>query len=202
MKNAELNNEQIATAAGNVTVYNYDGETREYLSSTIEYLAVGVGIPALSCTDAPGEEKDGFAICRTADFTAWEYVTDHRGETIYSTRTGEALVVSLPGNYPKDTTILAPATPYDTWNGSEWVTDTDEQHTADVEAAIQQKSAFLAQAQATISLWQTELQLGIISDEDKASLILWLTYIKELQAVVPDAAPNIKWPTPPVELAS
>ncbi|EMA3598800.1 tail fiber assembly protein, partial [Salmonella enterica] len=55
MKNAELNNEQIATAAGNVTVYNYDGETREYLSSTVEYLAVGVGIPALSCTDAPGE---------------------------------------------------------------------------------------------------------------------------------------------------
>lgn len=69
-------------------------------------------------------------------------------------------------------------------------------------AAIQQKSAFLAQAQATISLWQTELQLGIISDEDKASLILWLTYIKELQAVIPDAAQSIKWPTPPVEQAS
>lgn len=202
MKNAELNNDQIATAAGNVIVYSYDGETREYLSSSVEYLAVGVGIPALSCTDAPGEEKDGFVICRTADFTAWEYVTDHRGETIYSTKTGEALVVSLPGNYPKETTTLAPATPYDTWNGSEWVTNTDEQHTADVEAAEQQKSAFLAEAQVTISLWQTELQLGIISDEDKASLILWLTYIKELQAVTPDAAPSIEWPTPPVEQAS
>lgn len=45
-------------------------------------------------------------------------------------------------------------------------------------------------------------QLGIISDEDKASLILWLTYIKELQAVIPDAAQSIKWPTPPVEQAS
>ena len=202
MTHAELNNDQIASVAGNITVYNYDGETREYLSSSVEYLAVGVGIPALSCTDAPGEEKDGFAICRTADFIAWEYVTDHRGETIYNTKTGEALVVSLPGNYPKDTTTLAPATPYDTWNGSEWVTNTGEQHIADVEAAEQQKSAFLAEAQATISLWQTELQLGIISDEDKASLILWLTYIKELQAVTPDAAPSIKWPTPPVEQAS
>ncbi|ELQ3973074.1 tail fiber assembly protein [Escherichia coli] len=202
MTNAELNNDQIATVAGNVTVYNYDGETREYLSSSVEYLAVGVGIPANSCIDAPGEDKDGFAICRTADFTAWAYVPDHRGETIYSTKTGEALVVSLPGNYPKETTTLAPATPYDTWNGSGWVTNTDEQHTADVEAAEQQKSAFLAEAQETISLWQTELQLGIISDKDKASLILWLTYIKELQAVVPEAAPGIKWPTPPVEQAS
>ncbi|EIO7649127.1 tail fiber assembly protein, partial [Escherichia coli] len=181
---------------------NYDGETREYLSSSVEYLAVGVGIPANSCIDEPGEKKEGFAICRTADFTAWEYVADHRGVTVYNTETGEALAIAVPGDYPEGTTTLAPATPYDTWNGSEWVTDTEEQHIADVEAAEQQKSAFLAEAQAAISLWQTELQLGIISDKDKASLILWLTYIKELQTVVPDAAPGIKWPMPPVEQAS
>jgi hypothetical protein len=198
MAKAELNSEFIATVAGDIIVYNFNGESYEYRSSSVEYLAVGVGIPALSCTDGPGEQKDGFAICRTADFTAWEYVTDHRGETIYGTKTGEALVVSLPGDYPEETTTLAPATPYDTWNGSEWVTDTDKLHTADVEAAEKQKSALLVKAQATISLWQTELQLGIISDNDKASLMLWLTYIKELQAVFPDAAPNIKWPTPPV----
>ncbi|MBN4751989.1 tail fiber assembly protein, partial [Escherichia coli] len=176
MAQAKLNSKFIATVAGDIIVYNYNGETREYQSSSVEYLAVGVGIPALSCIDAPGEQKDGFAICRTSDFSAWEYVPDHRGETIYSTKTGEAFVVSLPGNYPKETTTLAPATPYDTWNGSEWVTNIDEQHTADVEAAEKQKSAFLVEAHATISLWQTELQLGIISDEDKASLILWLTY--------------------------
>ena len=202
MVEAELNQNMIATVAGNVTVYNYDGETREYLSSSVEYLAVGVGIPANSCIDEPSEKKEGFAICRTADFTAWGYVADHRGETVYSTETGEALAITVPGDYPEGTTTLSPATPYDTWNGSEWVTDTEEQHIADVEAAEQQKSAFLAEAQAAISLWQTELQLGIISDKDKASLILWLTYIKELQAIVPDAAPDIKWPTPPVEQAS
>ena len=197
MAKAELNSEFIATVAGDIIVYNFNGESRELQSSSVEYLAVGIGIPALSCTDAPGEQKEGFAICRAADFTAWEYVTDHRGETIYGTKTGEALVVSLPGDYPEETTTLAPATPYDTWNGSEWVTNTDKLHTADVEAAEKQKSALLVKAQATISLWQTELQLGIINDKDKASLMLWLTYIKELQAVIPDAAPNINWPTPP-----
>lgn len=199
MVQAKLNKELIATEAGDITVFNYDDETREYLSSSVEYLAVGVGIPASSCTDAPGESKEGFAICRTADFTAWEYVADHRGETVYSTETAEPVIVSLPGDYPEGTTTLEPATPYDTWNGSEWVTDTEAQHAADVEAAEQQKAALLLEAQTTISLWQTELQLGIISDEDKASLIAWMKYIKALQAVDISTAPGITWPTPPAE---
>lgn len=197
MAQAKLNSEFIATAAGDITVFNYDGETREYLSSSVEYLPVGVGIPANSSTEAPGEAKAGSVICRTADFTTWEYVADHRGETVYSTETGESVIVSLPGDYPEGTTTLAPATPYDTWNGSEWVTDTEAQHAADVEAADQQKTALLSEAQATISLWQTELQLGIISDEDKASLIAWMNYIKAVQAVDTSKAPDITWPDKP-----
>ena len=197
MAQAKLNSEMISTVAGDVTVFNYDVKTREYLSSSVEYLPVGVGIPANSCTDAPGENKEGFAICRTADFTAWEYVTDHRGETVYSTETGESVIVTLPGDYPEGTTTLAPATPYDTWNGSEWVTDNEAQHKADVEAAEQQKAALLAEAQTTISLWLTELQLGIISDEDKASLIAWMNYIKAVQAVDTSKAPKITWPDKP-----
>lgn len=197
MTQAELNSELIATVAGDITVFNYDGETREYLSSTIEYLAVGVGIPANSCTDAPGESKEDFAICRTADLTAWEYVADHRGEIAYSTETGEAVAITAPGDYPEGTTTLAPATPYDTWSGSEWVTNTEAQYTAEVAAAEQQKAALLAEAQATISLWQTELQLGIISDDDKASLIAWMNYIKAVQAVDSSAAPDINWPEKP-----
>lgn len=197
MSEAKLNSNFIAIVAGDITVFNYDGETREYLSSSVEYLAVGVGIPANSCTDAPGESKEDFTICRSADFTAWEYVADHRGEKVYSTETGEAVIISAPGDYPDDTTTLAPPTPYDTWNGSEWVTDTKAQHAADVEAAEQQKAALLAEAQTTISLWQTELQLGIISDEDKASLIAWMKYIKAVQAVDTSKAPDITWPDKP-----
>ncbi|MDT3543154.1 tail fiber assembly protein [Cronobacter sakazakii] len=194
---AKLNNELIATEAGNITVFNYDDETREYLSSSVEYLAVGVGIPASSCTDAPGEGKEGFAICRTADFTAWEYIADHRGETVYRTETGESVIVSLPGDYPEGTTTQAPATPYDKWDGSAWVTDREAQHVANVAAAEQMKSELLAEAQGTISIWQTELQLGVINEDDKASLVKWLAYIKLLQAVDTSTAPNINLPIPP-----
>lgn len=197
MTQAVLNKENIATTAGEITVFNYDLVTREYLFSTVEYLAVGVGIPAASCTDAPGDEKAGYAICRKEELSEWEYIADHRGEDVFSTETGEPVVITSLGDYPENTTTLTPLTPFDKWNGSEWVTDTEAQHTADVEAAEQQKDALLLEAQATISLWQTELQLGIISDEDKASLIAWMNYIKAVQAVDTSKAPDITWPDKP-----
>jgi hypothetical protein len=197
MSKATLNKDGIATKAGEMIVYNYSGETLEYLDSSVEFLPVGISIPANSCVDAPGESKDDFVICRTKDFTAWEYIADHRGETVYNTETGEAVVVSIPGDYPNGTTTLAPATPYDTWNGSEWVADTDAQHAAEVEAANQQKAVLLSEAQETISFWQTELQLGIISDEDKASLIAWMQYIKAVKAIDTSKAPDITWPEVP-----
>ncbi|EKK0211788.1 tail fiber assembly protein, partial [Escherichia coli] len=104
MNKAVLNSELITTKAGNITVYNFDAETKEYLSTSTEYLAVGVGIPAYSCLDAPGTHKAGYAICRSADFNSWEYVPDHRGEIIYSTETGESKEITSLGDYPENTT--------------------------------------------------------------------------------------------------
>ncbi|MFS3664565.1 tail fiber assembly protein, partial [Escherichia coli] len=39
MDKAILNSGLVATKAGDITVYNYDGETREYISTSTEYLA-------------------------------------------------------------------------------------------------------------------------------------------------------------------
>ncbi|EOV6851974.1 tail fiber assembly protein, partial [Escherichia coli] len=89
-KEITLDENGFATEAGFITVYNYSGETREYISTSTEYLAVGVGIPACSCLDAPVTHKAGYAICRSADFNSWEYVPDHRGEIVFSTETGES----------------------------------------------------------------------------------------------------------------
>lgn len=197
MNKAVLNNELIAIKAGVITIYNYDGETREYISTSTEYLAVGVGIPACSCLDAPVTHKAGYAICRSADFNSWEYVPDHRGEIIYSTETGESKEITAPGDYPENTTTIAPLTPYDKWDGEKWVTDINAQHVAEVEAAEQQKSVQLLFAKEKIILWQTELRLGIISDEDKEKLISWVNYIKAVQAVDTQKAHNIIWPKKP-----
>ncbi|HGD8523429.1 TPA: tail fiber assembly protein [Escherichia coli] len=197
MAKATLNKNGIATKAGEITVYNFDLITREYLAESVEFLAVGVGIPANSCTDAPVEGKDGFAVCRKASLDGWEYVADHRGETVYDTQTGQTVEITSPGEYADNVTTIAPSTPYDRWNGSAWVTDEDAQKSGQVMEAQQKKAVLLAEAKSTISLWQTELQLGIISDEDKASLIAWMKYIQALNAVDTSTAPDIGWPVKP-----
>lgn len=198
---AKLNKSGIATVAGDITVYNYDGETREYLSSAVEFLAVGVGIPAHSCIDAPGKVKEGFTVCRTADGKAWESIADHRSETVYSTETGEAVIISAPGDYPEGTTTLAPPTPYDKWNGSAWVTDTKALHTADVAEAEQKKSALLTEATAIIAPLADAQTGGYIDNADLPRLAEWQRYRYKLTKVDTSTASDISWPPRPEEEA-
>ncbi|MHB7033729.1 tail fiber assembly protein [Enterobacter roggenkampii] len=194
MAKAVLDKNNIATEAGDITVFNYSYRTREYLSSAVEHLAVGIGLPADSCTDAPGERKNGFAICRTADFTAWEYVADYRGEAVYSTETGEMVIVSEPGDYPADTTWLAPATPYDTWNGSAWVTDAQKQQVA----VEQQKAALINEAMQSISVIQLKLQAGRkLTPDETTKLNATLDYIDAVTATDTSTEPDINWPDLP-----
>ncbi|HGM7400351.1 TPA: tail fiber assembly protein [Serratia marcescens] len=63
-----------------------------------------------------------------------------------------------------------------------------------VESAEKEKDYRLKSARVEINEWQSELLLGTISDEDKASLQAWLNYIKELKAVDISTAPDISWP--------
>ncbi|OTA14879.1 tail assembly protein [Xenorhabdus vietnamensis] len=38
----------------------------------VGFLPVGVGIPAHSCVDKPGENKEDYAICRSKELLIWE----------------------------------------------------------------------------------------------------------------------------------
>lgn len=63
------------------------------------------------------------------------------------------------------------------------------------QANIKQTSLLTA-AKNTISLWQSELLLGIISDTDRAKLTAWIAYIKAVQAIDTTKLPVI-WPVQP-----
>ncbi|EFL5723650.1 TPA: tail fiber assembly protein [Escherichia coli] len=198
MDNAVLNSEFIATKAGNITVYNYDGETREYISASTEYLAVGVGIPAYSCLDAPGTYKAGYTICRSVDLNSWEYVPDHRGEIVYNTETGDAKEITAPGDYPENTTTIAPLTPYDKWDGEKWVTDTEAQHSAAVDAVEAQRQSLIDTAMASISLIQLKLQAGRnLTQSETSRLNTVLDYIDAVTATDTSTAPDVIWPELP-----
>lgn len=198
MSTAVLNESQLAIVAGEVVVHSYDNRTREYLCTSTEYLAVGVGLPAHSCTDAPGERRSGYAICRTADLTAWEYVPDHRGEIVYSTETGESKEITALGDYPENTTTIAPLTPYDKWDGEKWVTDTEAQHSAAVDAAEAQRQSLIDAAMASISLIQLKLQAGRkLTQAETTRLNAVLDYIDAVTATDTSTAPDVIWPELP-----
>ncbi|HFK5463615.1 TPA: tail fiber assembly protein [Morganella morganii] len=65
------------------------------------------------------------------------------------------------------------------------------------EQAEQLKQALIAEAGDKTQLWQTQLMLGIITDEDKASLTAWMLYVQKVQAVDTSTAPDIIWPEKP-----
>ncbi|EIQ2249653.1 tail fiber assembly protein [Escherichia coli] len=197
-KEITLDENGFATESGFITVYNYDGVTREYIGLSVEYLPVGVGVPGNSCVDAPISKKDGFAVCRTADLTGWEYVADHRGETVYSTETGEPVAVSQLGEYPEGTTTKAPDTPYDKWDGQKWVTDADAQHSAALDAAEVKRQSLIDAAMASISLIQLKLQAGRkLTQAETTRLNAVLDYIDAVTATDTSTAPDVIWPELP-----
>lgn len=192
---ATLDKNRIANKAGYITVYNYDSETREYISSSVEYLPIGVGIPASSCTDAPPKNKEGFAICRNADLSDWMYVADHRGNIVYDTMTGKSSVVGALGDYADGMTTLPPTTAYDKWNGSEWVTDSDAQKVAAVDAAEAQKTQLRAAATDEIVWRQDAVNAGIATEGETAALAEWIKYRVLLMRV--DTTKPV-WPPSPM----
>lgn len=66
--------------------------------------------------------------------------------------------------------------------------------------AEQQRQSLITAAKNITSDWRTELQLEIISDNDKASLVKWMGYIKALKALDlsgikdEEAFEKIAWP--------
>ncbi|MGL5005808.1 MAG: tail fiber assembly protein [Plesiomonas sp.] len=74
-------------------------------------------------------------------------------------------------------------------------------HQQYIELAEIKKSRLIQYAMSAISFLQTKLQLNRITDDEKNQLNLWIDYIDAINAVDTSTAPDIKWPTPPDELA-
>lgn len=81
----------------------------------------------------------------------------------------------------------------------EWVADAPYIRTSadDVYDAVVMRDQLKEDAQEIMSGWVLDLQLGDITDDDLAKLKWWRAYVKKLDALDLDAAPDIEWPPRP-----
>ncbi|MCC8467134.1 tail fiber assembly protein, partial [Photorhabdus bodei] len=182
---------------GSIVVFNYDAITLEYLNSSDEYLPVGVGLPANSCTDVPPETQVGYVACRSSDLTSWQIVPDYRGKIAYDTQTGEQKEIIKPGELPETLTFKQPSTDFDKWDGERWVTDIEAQKANQIKQAEQQRYHLRQQADEAMTLLQYAIETEMASDTEKALLLAWKKYVVLLSRVDTSMVSDIEWPQIP-----
>lgn len=69
-----------------------------------------------------------------------------------------------------------------------------------IQIAETERQRLLANADAVMLDWRTELMLGEISDANKTKLSAWMAYKNKVKVVDVTTDPeNVKWPAPPEE---
>ncbi|MFL4415778.1 tail fiber assembly protein [Citrobacter portucalensis] len=188
----EFDEHGFAATAGDIRVYYYDSETREYCGWSDEYINVGVSLPG-SCTEIdPGEEVTGQI--SVFDGTGWISRADHRGEVVYSTTDGNVSIVDYIGDVRPGFTQRVPATSFDKWDGQNWVTDTAAESAAALLEVNSKKAALIAEASAMIAPLLDAREGGYIDDADLPVLASLQKYRYALTKVDP-AKPV--WPDKP-----
>ena len=97
----------------------YSGEAVAYLDVNVpngEYLLPG------GCVDSAAPETKANHVAKwDFDTASWQYLADYRGQTVYSTADGSAVVIDTVGELPADvTTEPRPSAAYE-WNGKAWI---------------------------------------------------------------------------------
>lgn len=193
---AVLDDNGLTISAGWIVIYNVNDDG-EFLQANYQYLPVGVGLPANSYLDAPHDVDENRAIIH--DGQKWTYPADFRGQTIYSTETGEKLTVTFVGEIPPNYTLLAPTSEFDRWDsdGERWVLDTEKQHRYHVNLATKQKKLLLSEANEQIEYLTDAIDANIATDEEKNLLADWKKYRVLLNRIDVNLAPDIEWPQRP-----
>ena len=186
----------LAIEAGEIRCFYYDSLTLEYTGWSDEFINIGVSMPDNSTDIDPGDEIADKVAVFSQD--GWQQQEDHRGQTVWSTNDGRASIIDYIGEIKSDFTTMPPSTPFDEWDGMQWVTDTEAQYAEAITQAENERQRLLKHADAVMLDWRTELMLGEISDANKANLSAWLAYKNEVKSADVTTDPeHVNWPVPP-----
>ena len=119
-------------------------------------------IPRLCIQTEQPEFKPGYVAQWTGK--TWKYIEDHRGETVYSKKTGEVVVINELGVLPATVTTIPCPDIYHQWSDktNNWIEKADAE-----QLRLQDKRNNAGSLSRTQMLSQLEISLG----KDKESLI-------------------------------
>lgn len=189
MQYIQLNDSGFADQSGYLRCYICHPDTREYLGPSDEFISQHTGLPAWAFMDAPqGALASGMVWVRCTN--GWEPVLDLRGQLAYDTVTRAASEIVELGHLPADQTLLPPGSPFDCWNGQEWVKDDSAEQHAILEVAQTEQASRIANATQQISIIKPAVDGGYAKPEHTKLLADWQRYCYEL-TMVPEQA---GWP--------
>ena len=82
---------------------------------------------------------------------SWDVVPDFRGMTAYIKESGEVVTVSDIGELAETLTLIKPLTPFDKWDGMQWVTDTEAQYAEAITQAENERQRLLGKVRISRS---------------------------------------------------
>ncbi|WP_097291293.1 tail fiber assembly protein [Escherichia coli] len=188
---------RMSAEAQTIRVFNLLDGTNEFIGESDAYIPPYTGLPANSTDIAPPDIPAGFAAVFNADEMKWELMEDHRGKTVYETKTGAAIYISELGALPPDVTAISPDGNYQKWNGNAWVNDESAEHDALVRAAESLKREQIAYASKIIATLQDAVDLDIATEGEKINLTRWKKYRVLVNRIQPENTTDIDWPEQP-----
>lgn len=181
-----------------VNVYNFRADTREFIGAGQAYVPAHTGVPANCTAVEPPEIPIGYVAIFDESAGEWTLQEDHRGETVYDTFTGQALLISEIGVLPVSATTITPVGDYQKWNGNEWVTDAEAEKAAKLAIAESKKASLMSKAASVIEPLQDSVELNMATDDEKEKLTSWKVYRVLLNRIDISDAENIIWPEVPI----
>lgn len=137
--------------------------------------------------------------------SAWELAEDHRGKALYSTTTGAHIQRGGVGPIPDGMTDIAspspdavwigtgwsvPGTPFDKWNGAQWVTDLNAMRDAQMDDLRFRRNLVLASCD-----W-TQVADAPFTEAQKMEWRAYRKALRDFPASVKDPT-TAEWPKPP-----
>lgn len=188
---------KMSDEAQTITIYNLRADTLEFIGAGDAYIPPHTGLPA-NCSDIePPAATSGKVAVFDSLKACWSLMEDHRGKTIFDTKTGLQIFVTELGPLPENTTSLAPDGQYQKWDGKAWVKDEEAEKSAQRRDAENQKGRFMQTANDNIVPLQDAVDLDIATDEEKQQLMDWKKYRVSLNRVDVSNPEKIDWPVAP-----